>query len=191
MKASLKKELNSFYRSTNLSKSQLNELMNLQNGKAPQKIQWNLFLAPMVAACVAFLFVMIKQSELPVFDQIVAEVAHNHHKNMDPEILSNDLADIQKTLKHLDFTLVASQNFDSDQWTLIGGRYCSIQGKTAAQLKLQNTKDASFYTLYQVPLSTDWNPEMLKNGLKEIDGIVVQTWVEKGLLFALAGPQVL
>jgi len=74
---------------------------------------------------------------------------------------------------------------------LQGGRYCSIKGVTAAQLRFASESDGKVSTLYQVPyekalfgsvpaIESDDSPMVLAS-----KGLNVQLWVEKGLLMVL------
>ncbi len=75
--------------------------------------------------------------------------------------------------------------------SLIGGRYCSIQGNTAAQLRMQSSEGA-YSTLFQtnatdlfsdIPVMTDQN-----SIIEYKDGFEVQIWREKGLLMVYVQP---
>ena len=73
---------------------------------------------------------------------------------------------------------------------LIGGRYCSIQGETAAQLRMQDKATGDIQIVYQAPYNKELFRELPK--LQEgqdpvrhyVNGIGVDVWVEKGILFA-------
>jgi hypothetical protein len=101
------------------------------------------------------------------------------------EILSPDYSIVQNHLNKLGFKLVSSAKIDSKDWKLIGGRYCNINGKIAAQLKVHNAKTDSEYTFYQAKLSTDDIENITDNEIN-IDGVKVKLWREKGLLMGLA-----
>jgi hypothetical protein len=72
---------------------------------------------------------------------------------------------------------------------LIGGRYCSLQGITAAQLRMKQGENLQ--TLYETEYVPDVFGDLpiLEKGEEPqvvyAKGIKVKVWVEKGLLFAL------
>jgi len=77
---------------------------------------------------------------------------------------------------------------------LLGGRYCSIKGETAAQLRYQSSANAnltqSASTLFQVPFELDMHGEIPniaegKPELLQVKGLDVSLWVERGLLMVL------
>ena len=124
----------------------------------------------------------IYQYNQPSFFDISTEIAYNHNSQMQMEIESNSLLDIQTYLNRLGFTLIESEYFSKGNWELLGGRYCSISGKIAAQLRVKNNDTNEVYTYYQS--SIDQQPD--QNMGFAVDGVNVELWEEKGLLMGLA-----
>ena len=104
---------------------------------------------------------------------------------MQMEVLSPTIDGIQGHLNRLGFSLIDSIKLASDKWQLIGGRYCSISGKIAAQIKVKNIATKKIYTFYQAKMTTDLISNLIDTEL-EIDGVTVKLWQEKGLLMGLA-----
>ncbi len=117
--------------------------------------------------------------------QVINEIAYNHNKQMAMEVTTPELIKITGYLSQLGFSLIKSRHLPDNEWELLGGRYCSIQGKLAAQLKLRNLSDNGIYTFYQALL-----PDAMTN-LKQhesyVDGVKVSLWQENNLLLGLAG----
>ncbi len=69
---------------------------------------------------------------------------------------------------------------------MIGGRYCSLKGQLAAQLKLRYNVNQKSYTLYQIekPLGIKNIANFSEHFAK---GVKVNLWLERGLILALAG----
>lgn len=125
---------------------------------------------------------------------IVAEVVKNHSNLKPLEVTSDKLVSVSSYFDGLSFSPYSSK-FESVasvlNTSLIGGRYCSIQGNTAAQLRMQSSEGV-FSTLFQtnetnlfsdIPAMTD------QNTIKEFkDGFEVQIWREKGLLMVYVKP---
>ena len=89
--------------------------------------------------------------------------------------------------------VLTAQRFTLTETTLQGGRYGSIQGVTAAQLRYSLGED-EVSTLYEVgydpgtfgpipDLDQGQRPEQLL-----VRGLKVTLWVEKGLLMVLVAP---
>lgn len=187
MASSLKKVVKDHYESKSLSKGQLDNLMQLQ--PSPKKFKLSKFAIPLSIAA-SFLFLLMGNffiSQDSIREKIIEEVAYNHHKKKEPEILTASISKIQEKLDRLDFSIVKPTKISSNDWIIIGGRYCSIQGKIAAQLKVKNRNTKIVYTLYEWPAQKDWNLDDIIGATKAADGVIVDIWWEKGLLFALAG----
>lgn len=139
----------------------------------------NSMAASVVVFSCLFGFIQFKQ---PSFLAISEEIAYNHNSQMQMEIKSNSLLDIQTYLNRLDFKLIKSEYFLEGNWELLGGRYCSISGKIAAQLRIKNKDTNEVYTYYQA--SNEFKPK--QEMAFAVDGVNVELWQEKGLLMGLA-----
>lgn len=118
---------------------------------------------------------------------ITKEIAKNHHKQSKSTLMSADISRLQKHLPELQFTLIISKFLPAHTWTLLGGKYCSVQGKLAAQLKFQHRRTKAVYTLYQTPIIA--NLQHLRTPIiRHKRGTTVKLWHERGLLLGIAGP---
>ncbi|GIU25584.1 hypothetical protein [Shewanella sp. MBTL60-007] len=121
--------------------------------------------------------------------KIANEVAKNHIKMKPLEVQTAQLSQLRAYFTELDFTLVSSSRID-DAKQMIGGRYCSIQGLTAAQIRFVDPLQS--VTLYQVQYDKRLYGEIpiMESGETPIElvvrGVTVSIWVEKGLLMATA-----
>lgn len=126
---------------------------------------------------------------------IVAEVVKNHSNLKPLEVNSSNFLQVVNYFDQLAFLPSITQlTLVNDQLgqQLLGGRYCSIQGFTAAQLRMEN-KIGQFSTLFQtedaeefsmIPdLHLESNPVVRFN-----KGYQVSLWREKGLLMVLVEP---
>lgn len=113
------------------------------------------------------------------------EILLNHNKGLALDFLTEDYADLRKRMPKLDFSLVNSKEMMAQNFKMIGGRYCSIQGEIAAQIRLKDDAGQVF-TLYQTVLTDDLLK--LNVGEQEQEGLKLKLWREAGLLFALVGP---
>ena len=130
--------------------------------------------------------------------QIAQEAAKNHLTLKPLEVQTQSMDGIRGYFTQLDFSPVQSsvlnQRFLLSDQHLLGGRYCSIKGVTAAQLRyndvLVNKKPGNqLVTLYQVP----YDPEIYGDipsdkdapTVVNVKGLSVSLWVEKGLLMVL------
>ena len=122
--------------------------------------------------------------------RIADEVAANHLKGRPLEVRGAGVGDLQHYFDDLDFRLIQTSLAHLGGGPVLGGRYCSIQGVSAAQIRLQADHDAT-NTLYQAPYDVGLFGELPRLGAGqaplqvEARGLAVEIWVERGLLLAL------
>ncbi len=158
----------------------------------PQKSIYPLAIASAVVAfLLAFLLTPTVIENSDVRERIALEVAANHFKLKPMEIETSNIEDIRNYFTKLDFLPVNSRLVSDAGLELIGGRYCTLQGITAAQLRVKKPGSNIVQTLYQTEYRKDIfeNMPLLKEGETPVDiyvkGMKVKIWVEKGLLFVL------
>lgn len=119
--------------------------------------------------------------------QVVAEVAKNHRKGSPIEIESSRWEEVQASLDRLDFAILPTRPSLLRDYELVGGRYCSIQSRLAAQLSLRERDTGRTQTLYVAPLAAPLDrlePHVGRDGAVE-----VTLWRDDGRLFALAADE--
>ncbi len=132
-----------------------------------------------------------------VIKAISAEVVKNHLKLKPLDIKTQSIDEARRFFEHLEFSPIystqARQRFSLSNGFLLGGRYCSIQGTTAAQLRFE-TPDKQLNTLYEVSYDKlKYGPlPSLKDGEPAIElqvkGLNVRFWRERGLMMVLVSP---
>jgi hypothetical protein len=176
-----KEQLNSHYLEQHLSVAQLQKLQQLKSSR--KKSNSHRYIASTCAlVCISILYLSFFHSH---DNHISKQIAYNHSIKLQMEVLSPDYKIVQNHLSKLGFKLVSSAKIDTKEWKLIGGRYCNINGKVAAQLKVHHAKTDSEYTFYQAKLSADDIDQITDNEIY-VDGVKVRLWREKGLLMGLA-----
>lgn len=148
----------------------------------------------------------INESTQIIANNIAEEVALNHLtlKPLDKE--STIVAELQNYFTQLEFSPFESKYALTlgalNGKRLLGGRYCSIQGVTALQMRYANTDSSDITmtessngaaTLYQVNYEPSIHGAIpnVENNQAPIQisqrGLNIQIWLEKGLLMALVG----
>lgn len=119
-------------------------------------------------------------------ERVIDEIAYNHRQEMPVEVAANTMPAIGQYLDRLSFSLISPRALTDNGWQILGGRYCSINGKLAAQLKVKNIAEDKVYTLYQASAEGDLVQTgiSMKSGM--VDGVDVSIWQEQGLLLGLA-----
>jgi hypothetical protein len=192
----LKQSVRDMLESYSLSDEQLQKLESLTVKAAPHQVRRiSVYPLAIAAAVVAFLLaflltpLLVEQND--IHERIAMEVANNHIKLKPLDVETSSIEGIRDYFKKLDFIPVDSKLVNQAGLELIGGRYCSLQGITATQLRFRKPDTGSVQTLYQTEYRKDIfkNIPVLEEGNEPIDiyvkGIKVKIWVEKGLLFAL------
>lgn len=201
MKKSLNQSIKTKMSQHTLSTKQLMELQQrIQSNKVkPATNQLSRFkLAGLLAA--VFFTALFTAMLLPRMDivekesmvQLIANEVVKNHLNLKPlEVHTNNIDGLIHYFTQLDFLLRPSREVSEFKSTLIGGRYCSLQGITAAQLRLKTPTSRKANTLYQTEYRKDVFgslPDLDQNQkplLAWAKGIKVRVWVEKGILFAV------
>ena len=201
-KIAFKRGIQQHLDSIELTHEQLDDLMEIQKAlsnnetKPPRSNRLQIpftktvgIAATLVIAVAVGLFYSSQQASIG--EKIAYEVSKNHLNRKPLEVSSSQLNDLSKYFTQLDFKLVHTNILSNPNWELLGARYCSIQGNTAAQLRLKNKQTGVIETLYQAPYYANQFssvPILEKNqpALEEYaKGMGIKIWVEKGVLFAL------
>jgi len=196
MNKPLKQSIVDKLESYSLSDEQLQKLESLAPQPVPETARRTPVFPYVIAGAVAaFLLVfflaplMVEQGD--VRERIAMEVARNHIKLKPLEVETSSIKGIRDYFEKLDFVPVSSNLVRQSGLELIGGRYCSLQGITAAQLRVRQPGSSDIQTLYQTEYRKDVFKDMpvMEEGGDPVElfvkGIKVKIWVEKGLLFAL------
>lgn len=177
MKVNFKEELKAHYNEYELNSKQVKELQSTPETKKVF-LGWGMALV----ASVVLLFSFYQFETIPIEDKVAQEIAYNHVKRMEMEILTSDISSVQKKLHKLDFSIFVPDRYKNDNWKIVGGRYCSIQGVLAAQIRILNIEENKAYTLYETLKSEKLNSSFNR----DIKGTRVEVWEEKGLLIGVA-----
>lgn len=120
--------------------------------------------------------------------KVSEEVVKNHIKLKPLEVKEQRFSKLKKYFTELDFVPAQSSIDFLKNSFLIGGRYCSISGEPAAQLRYIDNND-QLTTLYQVNYDKEkfsWVPDKGAGASpveKQVRGLNVKIWREKGLVF--------
>ena len=121
-----------------------------------------------------------------VSTRVAAEIARNHQKHADVAVESTRYEQFRDVFEKLDFAVVAPHSSRMQGLSLVGARYCSVQGHVALQMRLQD-EQGERVTLYQVR-AADTFSEIDDGDVVDVLGLHVELWRENGVLLGLARP---
>jgi cell division protein FtsB len=201
--APLKTQIQNKVESEILNDAELDQLMRLQvepEQKQPKFRQGLVWVSSAAVLLIAALWIFAQHgivTQRQILESIAAEVVENHVKLKPLDTQSASITELQQFFTHLDFQPLQSHFFEMDlalaKSQLVGGRYCSIKGVTAAQLRFE-APEAQMQTVYQVPYDAERFgsiPNIEKGEAPrtlQTNGLQVSMWVEKGLLVVAVQP---
>ena len=198
MKLPLRQAARQHFDSQQLNESDLQRLQQLINPRvvAARRIPWYqvAFVAVLLLAVTLSLPLLWQGNNGgDVAQRIADEVALNHLKLKPLDVEAEQMPVLAAYFNRLDFAVRDSSLIaEIDGMRLLGGRYCSVLTVPAAQLRLQRTT-GQVLTLYEALFDPQVFPSLpsLDHGepplVRYARGIRVAIWVEKGVLFVLAG----
>jgi anti-sigma factor RsiW len=177
--------INEYYRSQTLSDERIDAILaqTTQPQSKPRR-RWLQLAAAAVVLLVSLTALHLYLSARSMTERVLTEIAMNHRQRLAMEVVTSDYAAVQNALNRLDFPLRPPASIGAG-YELLGGRYCSIQGELAAQLKVRDQATGELRTLFATPLTS---------GLAGIaplqtrhDRTEIRLWREQGIFYALAG----
>lgn len=198
----LNKAVENHLKQTSLTDKQFDKLNKLQQAKITSKAKPLLQMKSISLFVASILLIVLTlfssfQTNSPknlLIEQIADEVALNHLKPKPLEVVSTQIVEVQKYFTKLDFLPIASLIFNQQNSKLLtGGRYCSIKGSRAAQLRYFEGNQPPT-TLYQTNYHKAFSDTLkLQEGDAPIityaRGVEITIWQEKGLLMVTAQKQ--
>lgn len=190
----LNRAVKNYYGQTQLSDEQFeklfvmeavsgNSLIEKEGASVTRNISPKLgFLSLAASLLIAVILVFILSVD-NVSERVAREVAMNHNKALEVEYQTDSFEVLSQYMNKLDFSLQVPSDKAFKNFTLVGGRYCSIQGQLAAQIKLADNS-GQVYTLYQT--RSGEHLESISVGRMQLDQVDIRLWEEQGFLFALA-----
>ena len=126
----------------------------------------------------------------PLIQKISEEMTFNHMKSYEPEYFGEHISEVTANMSKLNFGAVWPEKLNPDRWSILGGRYCSVQGQVALQVKVKNRETGEISTLYQsaFPKSLKFKGQQ-KEAVYLSGGHQVDLWREQGNLMGLVREQ--
>ncbi len=187
-----------YYHKQNLSADklqQMTEIAQLKNQQTkPAAINWkqrwlaqrNISIAAslLLAAIISLQWIIATPTQQQLVASIAQEIAINHQKQFGSDFKAASYIGLRNAMKKLDFKLVDPDRLKARGLQILGGRYCSLHGQIAAQVRLKNDTGAIF-TLYQTSSHDSFNT--LTEHSQRANGVEIEMWNEGGVFLGIAG----
>lgn len=180
----LDKNITSYYNSKKLSPEQLKGIVDPPKQKAGTiKSYRPLAFAASILLLIgtAYLFYFLPNNQQNnLLEKFAEEVAYNHKKQSPPKFMTADISELNQKLDKLNFNFELGNRI-LDKYTLLGGRYCSVDKRIAAQLRLEDDK-GNWSSCYIFKKTEDFSfDRSFKSGKTEIE-----IWDQNGLIYVIA-----
>lgn len=197
-RAPLRASLKAMLEQDALAERELAELQRLQQRTArprwPASARWFIAALGGVAAALLVLVVSLALPTEPatsIQQRIAHEVLTNHLRIKPFDVETDSMARVQAYFDRLDFVPRLSPHVGNEKLVLAGGRYCTLQGAIAAQLRFR-LPSGEIMTYYQavydqgrfgaLPDAGRGDPPMLVKAR----GFRMRLWQESGLVMVTA-----
>jgi hypothetical protein len=118
---------------------------------------------------------------------IASEAAREHNLRLDVEFAASDYPELRSRMSNLEFSPAEPESFRRGmKMRLIGGRYASLHGRPAVQMKLADPHGEICTLIEARPV--DELAAITQLTQHQVDGVLVDVWREKGLVMVLARP---
>lgn len=177
--------LKEHYSAARMRGGRVDEILGAAPSRATPSRVWYARISALAAALVVgFGFLHVHIVERDTEARVLAEIAMNHKRQLAVEVSAGDFAAVERALDRLDIAIRPAGDLLAD-FDLLGGRYCSIEGGLAAQIKLSDRGTGRIHTLYATALT----PALagIADAIAVHDGVEISLWREGEVFFALAG----
>jgi len=152
--------------------------------------RWSPWLGVAAAAGLAMLlsfhFVKGGDDPSPVVYEVAGEMALRHNSDPPLDVAASTYEEVQERLENLVFTVtpVVKRQLLS-AYEVLGARYCQIQGRQGAHLKLRHRGTGVLCSLYVASLDGPLAELDDTDAQLELEQNKVMMWSDSGRLFAL------
>jgi len=192
------KAVKDYYQEKTLSAEKLQQLMDVAqlaekkpaaevvNWKSRWLIQRNISIAAslLLAVLILFQWMNVAPTQQQLVASIAKEIAINHQKQFASDFSASSYAGLSRVMAKLDFKLIDPERLRSKGFEILGGRYCSLSGHIAAQVRLKNSA-GEIFTLYQTNSHETF--KALTEHAARAKGIDIEMWNEGGVFLGIAG----
>ena len=180
----LDEQVYKYYWDNSMYEESVEEILDIRPARPRYCLQISTALA---AGIVLFVAVLWQQqlARIDLRDLTIREAAMNHTSKFQLDVETSELELLTVKMEKLDFPITLPEQL-KNRLSLLGGRYCTINGHLAAHLKFEDREDGTHLSLFMTPAT---------NTLSSLNGqiarladlsVSVSLAEENGLFYALA-----
>jgi len=113
----------------------------------------------------------------------LSEAAMNHSTRLQLEFEASTILEIDEYMSQLPFNVKLPSEFN-EQYSVLGARYCTINGELAAHVKFLDRETDKQISLFMARSVDDL--QEINATREQVDGVNVSLWNESGLFYAMA-----
>jgi len=182
--------LREYYRSLQLNESDVQEIT--QAGKEEVQVgirfpSWGVGGFMWTAAALLMLSISVGIHDYGTHSErtqrTLNEAAMNHSTRLQLEFEANTIAGIDEQMLQLPFKVKLPAEFN-EQYSVLGARYCTINGELAAHVKFLDRQSDKQISLFMARSVDDL--QEINATDEQVDGVNVALWNEQGIFYAMA-----
>ena len=180
----LDEQVYKYYWDKSMDAESVEELLDIRQTPSQYWLQISTALAAGVALFVAVLWQQqLAQTDLR--DLTIREAAMNHSSKFQLDVETSELDLLTAKMEKLDFPIALPEQL-KNRLSLVGGRYCTINGHLAAHLKFEDREHGTQLSLFMTPATNTLSS--LHGQIARIADLAVSVSLaeENGLFYVLA-----
>lgn len=182
--------LRDYYRGLQLSSADMQDIAQSVDAQVKADgvfSSWRLGGFTWVAAALLLLSISVGIHEYGTHSErtyrTLNEAAMNHSTRLELEFEASTIVEIDQHMLQLPFKVQLPADFNK-QYTVLGARYCTINGELAAHVKFIDRETDKQISLFMTRSVDD--VKKINATSKQVDGVKVSLWNESGLFYAMA-----
>ena len=140
-----------YYWDKSLRQESIDALLDSEPTRKNYWLQASTALAAGIALFVAVLWQQ-QMAQHDLRDLTIREAAMNHTSKLQLDVETSELELLTAKMEKLDFPITLPSQL-KDRLSLIGGRYCTINGHLAAHLKFEDRELGGHLSLFMTPIA--------------------------------------
>lgn len=153
------------------------------SGLRPTGVKIVGFMSITALLLVALQFMSNLPQPADITQRVLQEIHMNHEKALAVEFATDNFQVLSEKMDRLGFPISTSPHIYAN-YSLLGGRYCSIQGNIAAQLKIRHRDSGHIATLYITQKNHDL--EQVRNQSQLLGQVQISLWNSPSMFYGLA-----